>query len=56
MFSGLSFFVYQHSEATAKWYLLDLQGGSIGPGLMTYGSLLDLVEIRHEPSTNDGNV
>ena len=54
--SDLSFFVCQHSEATAKWYLLDLQGGSIGPGLMTYGSLLDLVEIRLESSPNDGKV
>ena len=36
--------------------VLDLQGGSIGPGLTTYGSPLGLVEIREESSTNDGNV
>ena len=36
--------------------IIDLRGGSIGPGLTTYGSPLGLVEIRLEPSTNDGNV
>lgn len=36
--------------------VIDLRGGSIGPGLTTYGSPLGLVEIRQEPSTNDGNV
>jgi hypothetical protein len=36
--------------------VIDLRGGSIGPGLTTYGSPLGLVEIRLEPSTNDGNV
>ena len=34
----------------------DLQGGSIGPGLMTYRLLLDSVETRLEPSMNDGNI
>jgi len=36
--------------------VLELQGGSIRPGLTTYGFPLGLVEIRLEPSTNDGNV
>jgi hypothetical protein len=36
--------------------VIDLRGGSIGPGLTTYGSPLGLVEIRLEASTNDGNV
>ncbi|PPR01451.1 hypothetical protein CVT26_015084 [Gymnopilus dilepis] len=36
--------------------VIDLQGGSIAPGLTSYGSPLGLVEIRLEPSTNDGNV
>lgn len=35
---------------------IDLKGGSIAPGLTTYGSPLGLVEIRLEPSTNDGGV
>ncbi|KAF9053390.1 hypothetical protein BJ165DRAFT_1447326 [Panaeolus papilionaceus] len=35
---------------------LDLKGGSIAPGLTSYGSPLGLVEIRLEPSTNDGVV
>lgn len=36
--------------------VIDLDGGSIGPGLTTYGSPLGLVEIRLESSTNDGPV
>ncbi|KJA17916.1 hypothetical protein HYPSUDRAFT_45759 [Hypholoma sublateritium FD-334 SS-4] len=36
--------------------VIDLDGGAIGPGLTTYGSPLGLVEIRLEPSTNDGPV
>jgi len=36
--------------------LIDLQGGSVALGLTTYGSPLGLVEIRLEPSTNDGEI
>lgn len=36
--------------------VIDLAGGAIEPGLTTYGSPLGLVEIRLEPSTNDGPV
>jgi imidazolonepropionase-like amidohydrolase len=36
--------------------VVDLQGGSLAPGLTTYGSPLGLVEIRLEQSTNDGDV
>ncbi|KAF8805276.1 hypothetical protein BYT27DRAFT_7297664 [Phlegmacium glaucopus] len=36
--------------------VVDLQGGSLAPGLTTYGSPLGLVEIRLESSTNDGLV
>ena len=36
--------------------VVDLQGGSLAPGLTTYGSPLGLVEIHLEPSTNDGSV
>ncbi|KAG9316550.1 carbohydrate esterase family 9 protein [Chiua virens] len=34
----------------------DLQGGSISPGLVSYGSQMGLEEIRGEQSTQDGNV
>jgi len=33
---------------------VDLQGGSISPGLVTFGSPLGLQEINSEPSTGDG--
>ena len=36
--------------------VIDLQGGSLAPGLTTFGSPIGLVEIRFEPSTNDGEV
>ncbi|EGO21300.1 hypothetical protein SERLADRAFT_417630 [Serpula lacrymans var. lacrymans S7.9] len=36
--------------------IVDLKGGSIMPGLTTFGAPLGLVEIRLEASTNDGNV
>ncbi|KAJ7636949.1 carbohydrate esterase family 9 protein [Roridomyces roridus] len=35
---------------------LDLEGGSISPGLTTYGSPLGLTHISGEPSTSDGPV
>jgi hypothetical protein len=35
---------------------IDLQGGSICPGLVSYGAPLGLQIIDQEPSTNDGNV
>jgi len=36
--------------------VIDLKGGSLAPGLTSYGSPLGLVEISLEPSTNDGVV
>lgn len=36
--------------------VVDLEGGTITPGLTSFGSPLGLVEIRLEPSTNDGSV
>ncbi|KAH9176442.1 carbohydrate esterase family 9 protein [Lactarius sanguifluus] len=36
--------------------VVDLQGGAISPGLLTYGSPLGLQEIEAEPSTGDGRV
>ncbi|KAL0946374.1 hypothetical protein HGRIS_012604 [Hohenbuehelia grisea] len=36
--------------------VIDLDGGSLSPGITSFGSPLGLVEIRLEPSTNDGQV
>ena len=36
--------------------IINLKGGSLAPGLTSYGSPLGLVEIGLEPSTNDGLV
>jgi imidazolonepropionase-like amidohydrolase len=36
--------------------IVDLEGGTITPGLTSFGTPLGLVEIRLEPSTNDGRV
>jgi hypothetical protein len=35
---------------------IDLEGGSLAPGLTSYGSPLGLVEMIFEPTTNDGVV
>lgn len=34
--------------------VIDIQGGSLAPGLTTFGSPLGLSEIQMESSTNDG--
>ncbi|TFK75753.1 composite domain of metallo-dependent hydrolase [Pluteus cervinus] len=39
-----------------KAKVVDLEGGSLMPGLMTYGSPLGLEEIAAEPSTGDGKL
>jgi imidazolonepropionase-like amidohydrolase len=36
--------------------IVDLEGGTVTPGLTSFGTPLGLVEIRLEPSTNDGRV
>ncbi|KAJ3516436.1 hypothetical protein NLJ89_g1119 [Agrocybe chaxingu] len=36
--------------------VIDLEGGSVSPGLVSFGSPLGLEHINQEPSTNDGNV
>ncbi|OAX33578.1 hypothetical protein K503DRAFT_700202 [Rhizopogon vinicolor AM-OR11-026] len=36
--------------------IVDLEGGTIAPGLTNFGAPLGLVEINLEPSTNDGRV
>lgn len=40
----------QHSELRE----IDLEGGAIAPGMLTYGGPIGLVEIEAESSTNDG--
>jgi len=37
-------------------FVIDLEGGSLSPGLVTYGSPVGLQHIDQEASTNDGNV
>jgi hypothetical protein len=44
------------SSLVANAEIVDLKGGSIAPGLTTFGAPLGLVEIAAEPSTNDGLV
>ncbi|KAG6833912.1 hypothetical protein H0H87_007923 [Tephrocybe sp. NHM501043] len=42
------------STFTGSAKVIDLQGGSISPGFMTYGSPLGMEEMAGEPSTGDG--
>lgn len=37
-------------------HVVDLNGGCIAPGLVSFGGQLGLMEIEEEPSTNDGEV
>lgn len=34
--------------------VVDLEGGSLAPGLLSFGGSLGVIEIEGEPSTNDG--
>lgn len=43
-------------DDTTNVQRIDLRGGSISPGLLSYGSPLGLVEIAGEPSTSDGYI
>lgn len=45
-------------ECDERWVqeVVDLHGGSLAPGLTTFGSPIGLAEIRLEPSTGDGVV
>jgi imidazolonepropionase-like amidohydrolase len=36
--------------------VIDLHGGAVSPGLLSFGSPLGLQDITSEPSTNDGVV
>lgn len=42
--------------STQAVHEIDLQGGALLPGLVTFGAPLGLEEIAQEPSTNDGSV
>ncbi|KAG1808290.1 composite domain of metallo-dependent hydrolase [Suillus subaureus] len=44
----------EFTSEDAEW--IDLEGGSIAPGLISYGSPLGLEEIQGESSTHDGTV
>ncbi|KAG8880724.1 hypothetical protein FRB98_004765 [Tulasnella sp. 332] len=37
-------------------HVVDLKGGCMAPGLVSFGGQLGLIEIEQEPSTNDGEV
>lgn len=43
-------------EISGDTEVIDLQGGSLGPGLTTFGSPIGLVEILLEATTNDGAI
>ncbi|KAH8094912.1 hypothetical protein BXZ70DRAFT_343845 [Cristinia sonorae] len=43
-------------EKFKKRKVIDLHGGAIGPGMMTFGSALGIEEIDGEPSTQDGTL
>lgn len=47
--------VLENSEVTEE-NVIDLAGGSITPGLTTYGGSLGTVEIQGEATTNDGAI
>ena len=36
--------------------IIDLEGGALSPGLVSFGAPLGVEEIQQEPSTNDGEV
>lgn len=44
------------NEVQDQVVVIDLEGGTIVPGLTTYGTPIGLTEISVEPSTNDGPV
>ncbi|KAF5371159.1 hypothetical protein D9758_004121 [Tetrapyrgos nigripes] len=46
----------QINELKSETRIVDLEGGSLAPGLVSYGSLLGLTNIAAESSTNDGQV
>jgi hypothetical protein len=50
MCSGLT-----NSLASHDLNIVDLEGGSISPGLISFGAPLGLSHIDQEPSTNDGS-
>ncbi|KAF9481555.1 carbohydrate esterase family 9 protein [Pholiota conissans] len=53
---GVSEGCMQTADASASSNVIDLDGGSISPGLVSYGCGLGIEEIFLEPSTTDGPV
>ncbi|KII92273.1 hypothetical protein PLICRDRAFT_172382 [Plicaturopsis crispa FD-325 SS-3] len=47
---------YGAPAVDSKAVVVDLKGGSLSPGLVSYGSQLGTMEISMEPSTTDGTV
>lgn len=47
---------YLDHDVSREVEYVDLEGGSIAPGLVTFGSPVGLEQINEEPSTNDGSV
>lgn len=46
----------QSSNSASRPVLVDLKGGAISPGFISFGAPLGLQEIEQEPSTGDGEV
>ncbi|KAI0080817.1 hypothetical protein K474DRAFT_1636767 [Panus rudis PR-1116 ss-1] len=49
-------FTDEEAEQERDAFVIDLHGGSIGPGLLTIGSPLGIEEMAGEVSTGDGNL
>lgn len=47
---------HSYDADDAKTTIINIEGGSISPGFVSYGSPLGLEQITQEPSTNDGNL
>lgn len=47
---------HSYDADDAKTTIINVEGGSISPGFVSYGSPLGLEEINQEASTNDGNI
>ncbi|EPQ59082.1 hypothetical protein GLOTRDRAFT_113888 [Gloeophyllum trabeum ATCC 11539] len=54
--AGSSLSCLHNLKSSSPPEIVDLQGGTIAPGLMTYGSPLGMEEIPSEPSTGNGEL
>ncbi|KAM6496057.1 carbohydrate esterase family 9 protein [Amanita muscaria] len=52
--NGKLTYIGQKCDNLVRKEVVDIRGGSIFPGMMTYGSPLGLEEIESEPTTGDG--